>query len=307
VPINTVTGPIEPDQLGWTLPHEHIVVQWDGTELDSTLGFDYEALERHAVSELKAAKASGIDTMVDCTTIEMGRNVALMKRLSEATGVQLICITGLFADAYGIPHYFRELKSEQLTEIYIKEIQDGIGDTGVKAGAIKVSTGGVEVTPLEERIIRAAAVAQVATGVPVVTHTGRGAGGDRQIELLTEGGVPPTKIVIGHSDVSANLRYHRRLMRGGVFVGFDRIGLPAFMPDEIRAQCIAGLIRMGYLEQLTMSLDAHCAWCGRENELTEERSFTSLADDFFPLLRDAGISDEQIRHVMVDNVRKLFA
>jgi phosphotriesterase-related protein len=307
VSINTVTGPIEPDELGWTLPHEHIVVQWDGTELDSTLGFDYEALERHAEAELNKAVDSGIKTMIDCTTIEMGRDVELMRRLSEKTGMQVIAITGLFADAYGIPHYFRELKPEELTEIYVTEIREGIGKTGVKAGAIKVSTGGLEVTPLEERIIRAAAVAQVETGVPVVTHTGRGGGGDRQIELLTEGGVPPGKIVVGHSDVSANLRYHRRLARGGAFVGFDRIGLPAFMPDEIRAQCIAGLIRLGYVDQITMSLDAHCAWCGRANELTEERSYTSLADDFFPLLRDAGVTDEQISHIMVDNVRRLFS
>jgi phosphotriesterase-related protein len=79
------------------------------------------------------------------------------------------------------------------------------------------------------------------------------------------------------------------------------------MPDEIRAQCIAGLIRLGYVDQITMSLDAHCAWCGRANELTEERSYTSLADDFFPLLRDAGVTDEQISHIMVDNVRRLFS
>jgi phosphotriesterase-related protein len=238
----------------------------------------------------------------------MGRDAEFLKRVSEKSEIQIICTTGLFADAYGIPHYFRDLQPDELTEIYVTEVQKGIGKTGVKAGVIKVSTGDAAFTPLEEKIICAAAKAQVATGVPVITHTGRGAGGERQVELLTSEGVPPERIVIGHCDVSANMRYHARLARAGVFVGFDRIGLPRFMPDEIRAQCIAGMIRLGKIAQITMSLDAHCTWCGRPNELTVEgRSFTSLADDFFPLLRNAGVTDDQLRYIMMDNPRRLFA
>jgi phosphotriesterase-related protein len=307
VDINTVTGPIKPEQLGWTLPHEHIVVAWDGTSLDSTLDLDMRPIEAKAVEELKALKKSGVDSFIDMTTIEMGRDVEMLRRLAEASGVQIIFCTGLFADEYGIPHYFRELSETELTGIYVTEVTKGVGGTGIKAGVIKVATGGRESTELEDRIMRAAAKAHVETGVPVLTHTGRGAAGDRQIEVLTEGGVPAEKIVVGHSDVSANLRYHLKLLKSGARVGFDRIGLPAFMPDEVRAQCIAALVRMGYLDQLTMSLDAHVSWLGRPQPLTvEHRHFTALADEFFPLLRKAGVTDDEIRSIMVDNVRRLF-
>jgi phosphotriesterase-related protein len=305
--VNTVTGTISNDDLGWTMPHEHIVVAWDGTFLDSTLNLDMQTIEKSAVEKFTALKNQNVRSIVDMTTIEMGRDVELMRRVSEASGVQIVCITGVFADEYGIPHYFRELKPEELTDIYITEISEGIGRTGIKAGAIKVATGGREITPLEDRVLRCAAKAQVATGVPILTHTGRGAAGDEQVRILTEEGVPPSKIVVGHSDVSANLRYHLRLLRTGAYVGFDRIGLPAFMPDPVRAQCIAALIRLGHVERLTMSLDAHVRWCGRANELTEEeRDFTTLRNDFFPLLRDAGVDDAQIEQMMVGNVRAVF-
>jgi phosphotriesterase-related protein len=307
LPVNTVTGPIEADQLGWTLPHEHIVVAWDGTQLDSTLHFDWAKLEDDAVGALTRARESGIDSFVDMTTIEMGRDPALMKRLSEQSGLQIVCCTGLFAEGYGIPQYFRELTEEEIAEIYVTEITEGIGDTGVQAGVIKVATGGKVVTELEEKIIRAGARAHRATGAPVLTHTGRGAGGERQIELLTTGGVAPEKIVIGHSDVSADTRYHLRLLGTGVFVGFDRIGLKAFMPDDVRAGCIATLIRMGHADQLTMSLDAHVEWCGRPMPLTEEREYTSLRDEFFPRLHRLGVSEDEIRSIMVDNVRTIFS
>ncbi|MGE3619219.1 MAG: phosphotriesterase [Acidimicrobiia bacterium] len=306
--VHTVTGDVEPEDLGWTMPHEHIVIGFDGTQLDSTLSLDWPAIEAAAAASLLRAKATGVRTIVDMTTIEMMRDADLLRRLSERTGVQIICCSGLFADEYGIPHYFRQLGEEEFTEIFVHEVEEGIGGTGVRAGVIKVATGGREVTPIEESIIRAAGVAAARTGVPVLTHTGRGAGGERQIELLTGAGMAPEKIVIGHSDVSANLKFHLRLLKAGAFVGFDRIGLPAFMPDPVRAQCIASLVRLGYVGQLMMSLDTHVRWCGRPQPLgAGDREFTTLADDFFPLLRDAGVTDDDIHQMMVENPRRLFS
>lgn len=306
--INTITGTISPDQLGATMMHEHIIVAWDGTFLDSTLPFDWQAIENEAVDKLIAVKEHGVHTFVDMTTIEMGRDVEFLRRIAERAEINLIFATGVFADAYGIPHYFRELSEDDIAEIYVKEIQDGVGPAKVRAGVIKLATGDKTLTDLEVTVTRAVAKAQQATGVPVLTHTGRGGGGVDQITLLKEGGVPPTKMVIGHSDVSADLRYHTRMLRYGAFVGFDRIGLEAFMPDVIRAQSIAALIRMGYVHQLTMSLDAHVRWCGRPNALTvEERDFTDLWTKFFPLLREAGVTDEQVEQIMVANPRRVFS
>ncbi|WP_432841478.1 phosphotriesterase family protein [Dactylosporangium sp. CA-092794] len=305
--INTVTGVIQPGDLGFTMPHEHIIVAWDGTFLDSTLAIDWVELEREAIEKCKLAVASGIRTIVDMTTIEMGRDVSLLQRVSEASGLQIIAISGLFADAYGVPHYFRQLTEAQITDIYVRELTKGVGRTGVRTGAIKIATGQKELTDLERLIIRAGAKAHLETGAPILTHTGYGSLGDRQVDLLVDEGVDPARVVVGHSDVSANLRYHARILRKGATVGFDRIGLHTFMPDDIRAQCIAALIRMGFASRLTMSLDCHLRWCGRPNELViEDRDFTWLARNFFPLLRTAGVSDEDINMIMTDNVRRLF-
>jgi phosphotriesterase-related protein len=306
--IATVTGRIEPDELGFTLMHEHVFVTWDGTFLDSRLRFDWEMLEATAVERLSQASQCGVRTLVDMTTIEMGRDVARLRRLSDATGVQIVCCTGLFAEAYGIPYYFRTLSEADLTDLFVSELREGIGDTGVRAGAIKVATSGGTPTELEERIIRAAATAQRLTDVPVLTHTGHGEGGERQVELLCAGGVPPSRIVVGHADVSLDLRYHRRLLRMGVAVGFDRIGLEAFAPDVFRAECLAALIRNGYESQLTMSMDAQVRWLGPETGLASlERDYTHLHREFFPLLRRAGVDDGSIERVMVENPRRIFS
>jgi phosphotriesterase-related protein len=306
--INTVTGTISLDQLGTTMMHEHIIVALDGTFLDSTMHFDWQAIEDEAVKKLKAVKEiGGVQTFVDLTTIEMGRDVELMRRISERSEVSIIFTTGLFADAYGIPHYFRDLSDEDITELYVHEIEEGVGPNHLKAGVIKVATGARELTELEVRIVRAAGKAAVATGVPVLTHTGRGGGGIEQIQLLQEVGVPLTKMVIGHSDVSADLRYHTKMLRMGAFVGMDRIGLTAFMPEAIRVGCISALIKMGYAKQLTMSLDAHVRWCGRPNPLTvEDRQFTYLFEEFFPMLKEAGVTDADLHQVMVENPKTVF-
>jgi phosphotriesterase-related protein len=290
------------------LPHEHVISFWDGSLLDSTLHPDWGRVEELAVRKLTAAKQMGINSIVDMSTFEMGRDVELLKRVSERSEVHIVCCTGLFAEEYGVPYYFRQMPPQQLTRLYVTEIEKGIGFSGARAGVIKIATGGREVTELEERIIGAAALAQRETGVPILTHTGRGGGGVRQIELLLQAGVPPEKVVIGHSDVSADLKYHLKLLKYGVYVGFDRIGLLAFISDEIRAHCIKALVDLGHAARLTMSLDAYATWIGHEAPpLAElERDYTYFMTSFVPLLRRVGVGDDTVREIMVENPRRLF-
>lgn len=305
--VNTVLGPIDLADLGWTLPHEHIVVGLSGAALDPAVTFDQAATESKAVALLKVARARGLRSMVDMTTIEMGRDPLMLRSISERAEVNIVCATGFFTEEVGIPHHFRYLTEQEIADIYVSEIETGIGPSGVKAGVIKAASGHRTVTELEEKFIGAAAIAHLRTGVPVLTHTGRGGGGERQAELLLEAGVPPTQIVIGHSDVSADLKYHLRLLRTGVFVGFDRIGQTTFMPDEVRAGCVSTVIHMGYTNQITMSLDAHVAWMGRPNDLVmEESDFSYLHDTFFPRLTRLGVQDEDLESIMTTNVARLF-
>jgi phosphotriesterase-related protein len=306
--VNTVRGHLPVASLGWTLPHEHITVGLSGALLDPRVQFDRPATEAKAVDFLRCARDRGLRSMVDMTTMEMGRDPQMLKRISEAADVNIVCATGLFTDELGIPQHFRYLSEDELTEIFVTEIVSGIGQTGIRAGVVKAATGHRQLTAIEEKLLRAVGQAQLRTGVPILTHTGRGGGGERQIEIFLEMGVAPEKIVIGHSDVSGDLKYHLKLLKTGVFVGFDRVGQEAFQSDGVRAGCIATLIHMGYAPQLTMSLDAHVTWLGRPNELVmTERKFTYLQDQFFPRLYKFGIKEDDLTAIMTDNVAKLFS
>lgn len=293
--------------------HEHVTVGWDGTLLDSRLRFDMKEIEDEAVNMAAEAKSLGVRTIVDMTTIEMTRNVELIKRVADLAGMQWICCTGLFADLYGIPHYFRELTTDMITDLYVTELEKGIGDTGIRAGVVKLATSGRELTEYEIQIAQAAGRAAKATGVPVLTHTGRGGGGVQQAEILLTEGVLPHKIVIGHSDVSADTKYHLAILKRGVSVGFDRIGLPMFMPDAVRAGCIATLVKMGYAAQLTMSMDSHVRWLGSPDlqpsglHTGDERRYSHLHRNFFPLLREFGVEDAVIDQIMIENPRRIFS
>jgi phosphotriesterase-related protein len=306
--VNTVTGPIDISLLTPALHHEHVVIGFDGWQLDSSLDWDFDELSVTATERLRALADLGVRTIVDVTTIEMGRNPELLRRVSEGSGLNIVCATGLFAEGHGIPTHFKQMPAEQLADLYVREITVGIKKTGIKAGAIKVATGGRQITQLEERILKAAATAQKSTGVPIITHTSYGACGDEQIQLFLAEGVSPHKVVIGHCDVSTDLRYHLRILRRGCFVGFDRIGLEAFLPDDVRAAVLSSLIKLGHLSSLVVSMDASSRWLGHSQGgfAPDERDYLHLHTKFLPKLKEHGISDEQFNHMLTVNMLRLF-
>ena len=127
-----------------------------------------------------------------------GRDAAMMKEIAEKSEMQVVCTTGFYFEAMGLPIYWRHRTVEEIAELYIREIEKGIGTTGVKAGAIKVATGAPGITPLEMKFLEAACVAQKATGVPIITHTQDGVGAPDQIVAFKGNGVAPHKCLIGH-------------------------------------------------------------------------------------------------------------
>ena len=212
---------------------------------------------------------------------------------------------------------------EEIAELYIREIEKGIGTTGVRAGAIKVATGAPVITELEFKFLEAACVAQKATGVPIITHTHDGFGGPEQVTAFTGHGVAAHKCLIGHCCGNADPAYHKRIVEGGVYIGFDRIGLHRYMPDETRADNLVKLVQGGHQAQVMMSQDRHCGWFGKfaRQVPPEEQAkidalkaqgnwpppYTYLFTDFVPMLRARGLSDAQIFSILDDNPRRFFA
>lgn len=312
--VNTVLGPIPTDRLGFTLMHEHLQVGWSGWDLDSTWsGPDRDERLERCTQALAELAGLGVKSFVDPCPMELGRDPQFMAEVSSRTGVNIVCSTGLYKDDLGIPNYFRQRSVDEIAALYIQELTKGIGSTGIKPGLIKCATAVGAITPSEDKVLRAAARASVATGAPIITHTDNGSLGDKQLEIFLSEGVPPARIAIGHSDGTADLRYHQGILERGAYVSFDRIGLEMLMPDRIRRAVVAGLVSAGYGRQLFMSQDHACCWLGRTaprppevEKLMASRRFSYLIQEFIPALQTGGVSAQVVQTIMVENPRRYF-
>ena len=320
--INSALGPISPDKLGATLIHEHFCFAYPGYEADATIApYDREAALEAGLKACEAAKAVGIQTIVDPTPNDTGgRDPLLYKELSKRTGINIICTTGLYTEGEGSPAYWKTRVSfgadisKMISDMMIKEITEGIGTTGVKAGAIKVGTS-PEMTDYEKAVHKAAVIAQKATGVPIITHTEGPTGGVEQAEFLISQGADPKKVIIGHVTNSKEIDYHRAILENGVSIGFDRLGLaPLYgVPDSVSVENIATLCKEGYANKIMLSHDTVNYWVGRPIEVPDA-IMKMLADwrvdhvskDLIPALKAQGVTDDQIETMMVENPKDLF-
>lgn len=316
--IQTTTGTASPDALGRTLIHEHIMVGYPGWELDAKAPkFKRAEGMARAVDQMHELQSHGVRTFVDPCPMDLGRDAAFLAEVSQKSGMNIICTTGAYFEAEGNTYTFRHLSVEQITEIYIKEIEEGIGDTGIKAGAIKVATGAPQVSAYERKLVTAGARAAKATGVPIISHTQDGCCGQDQIDIVTGEGLSAERLVVGHSDGNADPEYHRALAARGAFVGFDRFGISMFQPDEVRVANVVKLVEAGHLERILMSHDSIVCWLGRPVPYAQQfedllkmlpkwRS-THIFKEIVPMLRDKGLTEAQIETILVGNPRRLFS
>jgi phosphotriesterase-related protein len=323
--INSALGPISPDKLGWTLIHEHLAWSYPGNEADATIApYDREATFQALIPICESAKAAGIQTIVDATTNDVGgRDPLLYKELSQKTGINIIFATGLYTEKEGAPAYwktrmqlFGKDPSMMISELFIKEITEGVGTTGVKAGVIKVGSS-PELTDYEKAVHKAAVIAQKATGVPIITHTEGPTGGVEQAEFLLSQGADPKKVMIGHVTNSKEIDYHRAILAKGVSIGFDRLGLaPMYgVPDSVSVQNIATLCKEGYANKIMLSQDTVNFWLGRPLsadapqgmvQLLSKWTIDHVSKDIIPALKAQGVTDDQINQMMVENPKNLF-
>ena len=317
--INTVLGPISPDKLGITLMHEHFAFAYPGWYADATIApYDYKSVLKTNLGVIETAQKYGIKTIVDATPNDTGgRDPKLYKKLAKKTGMNIICSTGLYTSLEGAPAYFTSLRwgtdtSKMISEIMIKEITEGIGKTGVRAGVIKIGSS-PKMTPHEQAVHRAAVIAQKATGVPIITHTQGPTGGVEQAEFLLKEGADPKKVMIGHVSNSRDIEYHKSILAKGVYIAFDRIGLDIITPFDVNVKNVAGLCKLGFANKIMLSHDTVNVWLGRLTEAPKEIQagfknwhIDHISKDFLPALKAQGVTDDQIKTMMVDNPRDLF-
>jgi phosphotriesterase-related protein len=218
--VQTVTGPIDPAKLGFTLSHEHICAASAGLWQAWPELFGGRAqLVRTAVEQLRQARDEDVDTLIDVTTIDLGRDVRLLEEVSRKSGLQVIACTGHWLD----PSRSMSARTvEELTEFFVREIERGIEGTDIKAGIIKVANGGT-IDPFGEKLLRAAARASKATGVPITTHSPGGDRiGEKQAAIFESEGLAALKVCIGHTDNSA-ADYQMGLAKRGYYLGMDQL------------------------------------------------------------------------------------
>ncbi len=310
ISINSVTGPVAPGDLGATLMHEHIFVQYGGPSPDySRPGRPWDEALADCREWAEQVKGHGIRSIVDPTTVDLGRNGPLMAELSSQTGLNLICCTGLYSTAT-----YRQLRQrlggpEAVTDLFVRELTEGIGDTGIKAGFIKAVSMSPAIGPDDHELLSAAARAAVMTGAPIMTHTD-GVLGDEQQQIFTEAGVPAHKIIIGHSCTSTNFAYHEAILRGGSYLGFDQIGMETVLPDEVRVESLLKLVHAGWSERLMLSHDSVWHWVGGPrmgSGVHKNWKPTNIFERIVPMLRYGGATDGHIQAMLQDNPRRFFS
>src|SRR5512134_534941 len=252
--------------------------------------------------------ARGIRTIVDLTTVDLGRDIDLITAVARRSRVHVIAATGVW---WMPQRYFNAHGVDHVASLFVRDITEGIGTSGVKASIIKCATDTAGVTPVIENVLRAAARAQKATGVPISTHTwAAGRSGEAQQAIFAQEGVDLRRVIIGHSGDSEDLGYLRGLMERGSTIGMDRFGLDQFLPTEKRVDVLARLCAEGYAPRMVLSHDANC-WTDMLSEEAKRRTrprwhYTHISDDILPALRKAGVKDDQIDQMLVRNPRAIF-
>jgi phosphotriesterase-related protein len=306
--VETALGPVPTSELGPTLMHEHIVTRSPGVHENWPHLFDRGAVLTLAERKLADLATRGIRTIVDLTTVDLGRDIDLIVDVARRTRVHVIVATGVW---WMPPRYFSAHGVDEVAELFVRDIARGIGTSGVKAAIIKCATDTAGVTPVIENILRAAARAQRATGVPISTHTwAAGRSGEAQQAIFAQEGVDLRRVIIGHSGDSDDLGYLRGLMERGSTIGMDRFGLDHFLPSEKRVEVLARLCAEGYAGRMVLSHDANC-WTDMLSEDAKRRTrprwhYTHISDDVLPALRKAGVTEDQLDQMLVRNPRAIF-
>lgn len=309
--VQTVLGPLDTADLGFTLSHEHVGTNAAGLRHTYPEFLDSGLLEQ-SVAAMREAYQEGVRTMVEVTTFDLGRDIKLIQDVSRQSGIQIIAATG---NHLAVPRPFGEVSPEVIADLYTREIEEGIEGTGIKAGIIKVASDRGGITPPQEVVLRAAARTHRRTGIPISTHTwSPDRVGEQQVRILEEEGVDLNRVYIGHSNDDTELGYLLGLLEKGVWLGMDRYpGGRAGTPNwEQRTAVVKQLMDAGYTHRLMLSHDYSVPKARYGAEVQEARrranpdGYNFIARRVLPRLKELGASEQDIQQMMVQNPRRFF-
>jgi predicted metal-dependent phosphotriesterase family hydrolase len=291
--VMTALGPIDPGALGFALHHEHVICRPPLSDPDLIL----DDLV-NAASELEGYFATGGRAIVDMTTADYGRSIGDIRWVAQHVPVHLVLATGHHKDRFAAPF----LGNRTVEEIAVTSIDDltvGIEGSSSMAGVIKAGTSLNEITDVEERVLRAAARAHLATGAPISTHTERGTMAREQLAVLREAGVDPRHVIVGHLDHALDEPYLLQILETGAFVSFDQWSKEQYALDSERAAMTKRLVDAGFVEQLLISGDF-----GRQSKWLSYGGgpgYVFFIEQVPLMLMEAGLTAPQVRQIFIEN------
>ena len=312
--VETVSGPVALDDLGRTLMHEHVFVM-DPEALQNwghvfgPLYWDERERVDDAIAKLTRVREAGIRTIVDPTAPGLGRYIPRVREVAQAAGLQVIVASGVYA-FLELPGFLAYRPTSAIASLFVREITEGIDDTGVKAAFLKCAVERHGVIGDVPRILEAVAIAATETGVPVMVHTNAAQQtGLMALEKLTSHGVDPRQIVIAHAGDSNDLDHLRAIAGTGAWLGCDRFGIEHFNPLEDRIRTLIALLGEGYGDRIHLSHDAACFMdfmTGDPFFADERPDYLLISNRVVPALLQDGVTQEQIDQMMVENPKRFF-
>jgi phosphotriesterase-related protein len=313
--VETVRGPVELAELGPTLMHEHVFV----LEPESLQNYahvwgesywDEEAGVAHAVAKLRRLREGGIRTIVDPTAIGLGRFVPRIQRVNAEVDLNIVVASGVYS-FLELPRFLAYRSDDQIVGLFVRELREGIDDTGVKASFLKCAVEEHGLAGDIPRILRLIAAAAIETGVPVMVHTNAPARtGLLALDALTKAGVDPRRIVIAHAGDSNDLDYLRAIADTGSWLGCDRFNIPHFNPDERRIETLVALVAEGYADRIHLGHDAACFYDFMQHNppfAHERPDYLHISTKILPALLAAGVTQAQVDEMLVENPQRFFA
>ena len=299
--VHTVLGPVGTNNLGFTLPHEHIMVDFGGAATAGKHRYQADNVIEVMLPYLDEIRAQGVETLIECTPNFLGRDVEIFHALSERTGLNIITNTGLYNNQY-LPDYAHERTAESLADDWIEEFENGIDGTGIKPGFIKTAVN-EQPSQLDLKIIHAAAIAHKATGLTIATHTCLADAAEKVLAVLESHGVDPARWIFVHAHLEPDIKRLVELARIGVWIELDGLG---FGGDEEHLERLLALLEHGFGDQILLSQDAGWYNIGEENG-GQINPYTRLKAEFLSLAKERGVNDAVIEKITCINPAKAFA
>jgi phosphotriesterase-related protein len=315
--VETARGPVELDELGTTLMHEHVFVLNEEIRRNYPGYWAEDERVADAVARLTALAGRGGTAIADPTVLGLGRDIGRISRVAARVPLHIIVATGLYT-YNDVPLYFRYRgagdpggASDPMTQMFVGDLTEGIAGTGIRAAFLKCAIDDAGLTPGVERVLRAVAAAHAQTGAPVMVHTHPESGtGRTALGILRAGGVDPARVLVAHCGDSTDLDYLTELADTGALLGMDRFGLDVLLPAEQRIATVAALCERGYAASMVLSHDAACYidWFTPEQlaAFAPDWHFEYLFDTVLPALRERGVTDAQIDTMLVEAPRRFF-